>query len=99
MFLKVIKGNSVIYSYIILFFYITVTYGQMMAALCGRNMQLFRFASVVGIATGCGLNGPEIESRWGEIFRSGPEWLWGPPSLLYNGYLVITGGKAAGAWR
>jgi len=23
----------------------------------------------------------------------------GPPSLLYNAYRVITGGKAAGAWR
>jgi hypothetical protein len=24
---------------------------------------------------------------------------WGPPSLLYNGYRVFSGGKAAGAWR
>jgi hypothetical protein len=24
---------------------------------------------------------------------------WGPPSLLYNGYRVFTGGNAAGAWR
>jgi hypothetical protein len=24
---------------------------------------------------------------------------WGPPSLLYNGYRVFPGGKAAGAWR
>jgi len=24
---------------------------------------------------------------------------WGPPSLLYNGYQVFSGGKAAGAWR
>jgi len=23
----------------------------------------------------------------------------GPPSLLYNGYRVFPGGKAAGAWR
>ena len=23
---------------------------------------------------------------------------WGPPSLLYNGYRVFPGGKAAGAW-
>jgi hypothetical protein len=34
----------------------------------------------------------------GEIFRTRPDWLWGPPSLLYNGYLVFPGGKAAGAW-
>jgi len=24
---------------------------------------------------------------------------WGPPSLLYNGYRVLPGGKAAGGWR
>jgi len=49
--------------------------------------------SVVGIATGYGLDGPGIESRWGEIFRTCPDRPWGPPSLLYNGYLVIPGGK------
>ena len=27
-----------------------------------------------------------IESRWGgEIFRTRPDRLWGPPSLIYNG--------------
>ena len=50
--------------------------------------------SVVGIATGYGLEGPGIESRWGdEIFRTCPDWPWGPPSLLYNGYRVFPGGK------
>jgi hypothetical protein len=34
----------------------------------------------------------------GEIFRSRPDRPWGPPILLYNGYRVIPGGKAAGAW-
>jgi hypothetical protein len=34
----------------------------------------------------------------GEIFRTRPDRPWGPPSLLYNGYRVFTGGKAAGAW-
>jgi hypothetical protein len=34
----------------------------------------------------------------GEIFRSRPDQPWGPPSLLYNGYRVIPGGKAAEAW-
>jgi hypothetical protein len=38
------------------------------------------------------LDGPAIESRWGEIFRC-PDWPWGPPSLLYNGYRVFPGGK------
>jgi len=49
--------------------------------------------SVVGIATRYGLEGPEIESRWIEIFRTYPDRLRGPPSLLYNGYRVFPGGK------
>jgi hypothetical protein len=41
-----------------------------------------------------------VESRWGcEIFLTRPDRPWGPPSLLYNGYRVFPGGKAAGAWR
>ena len=35
----------------------------------------------------------------GEIFRTRPDRLWGPPSLLHNGYRDFPGGKAAGAWR
>jgi hypothetical protein len=35
----------------------------------------------------------------GEIFRTCPDRLWDPPSLLYNRYRVFLGGKAAGAWR
>ena len=43
--------------------------------------------SSVGIATGYGLDGPGIESRWrGEIFRTCPDRPWGPPRLLFNGY-------------
>jgi hypothetical protein len=34
----------------------------------------------------------------GEIFRTYPHRLRGPPSLLYNGYRVFPGVKAAGAW-
>jgi len=49
--------------------------------------------SAVGIATRYGLVGPGIESRWGEIFHTYPDWLWGLPSLLYNGYQVFPGGK------
>jgi hypothetical protein len=39
------------------------------------------------------LEGPGIESRWGKILRTYPDRLWGPPSLLYNGYRVFPGGK------
>jgi len=49
--------------------------------------------SSVGIATAYGLDGPGIESRWGEIFRTCPDRPWGPPSLLYNVYRVFPGGK------
>jgi len=55
--------------------------------------------SSVGIATHCGLDGPGIESRWGEIFHTRSDRLCGPPSLLYNGYRVFPGDKAAGACR
>ena len=30
----------------------------------------------------------------GEIFRTCPDWPWGPPSLLYNGYRVFPGIKS-----
>jgi hypothetical protein len=60
---------------------------------------MFRgLGSSVGIPTGYGLDGPGIESLWGEIFRKRPNRPWDPPSLLYNGYRVFPGGKAAGAW-
>ena len=50
--------------------------------------------SSVGIATGYGLDGPRIESRWGgEIFRMFPDRPWGSPSLLDNGYRIFPGGK------
>ena len=53
-----------------------------------------RPGSPVGIATAYGLDGPGIESRWGEIFRTSPDRPWGPPSLLYKEYRVFPGGKA-----
>jgi len=55
--------------------------------------------SEVGIATGYGLDGPGIESRWeSEIIRTRPDRPWGPPGILYNGYRVFPGGKVARAW-
>jgi len=51
-------------------------------------------SSVVGIATGYGLDGLGFESRWGgEIFRTCPDRPWGPHSLLYNGYRIFPEGK------
>ena len=60
-------------------------YGHITFHICGPG-------SIVGIATGYGLDGPGI-SRWGEIFRTCPDLPWGPPSLLCNGYWVFPGGK------
>jgi hypothetical protein len=54
--------------------------------------------SSVGIATDYGLEGPDIEFRCGEIFRTGSDRPWGPPSLLRKGYRVFPRGKAARAW-
>ena len=34
-----------------------------------------------------------------KIFCICPDGPWGPSSLLYNGYRVFPGGKAAGAWH
>ena len=62
---------------------------------CAKHLDDMKYwiNSVVGIATAYGLDGPGIESRWGEIFRTCPDRPWGPPSLLYNGYRVFPRGK------
>ena len=52
--------------------------------------------SVQRLATGWTVRGSN--SGVGEIFRTCPDRPWGLPSLLYNGYRVFLGGKAAGAW-
>jgi hypothetical protein len=60
------------------------------------NIHVRGRGSAVSIATAYGLVGPRIESRWearfSEIFRTRPDQPWGPPSLLYYGYRVFTGG-------
>jgi hypothetical protein len=49
--------------------------------------------SVVGIATGYGLDGPGSNPGRDEIFRTCPDRPWSPPSFLYYGYRVFPGGK------
>jgi hypothetical protein len=49
--------------------------------------------SSVGIVTGYGLGGLGVESRRGRDFLYCPDRLWGPPSLLYNGYRVFHEGS------
>jgi len=55
--------------------------------------------SSVGITTCYGLDGPGIESLWRRDFTHPSRPALDPPSLLYNGYRVFPGSKAAGAWR
>jgi hypothetical protein len=55
--------------------------------------------SSVGIATGYGLDGPGIESRWGRDFPNTSKQALGPtqsPIQWESG--LFPGGKAAGAW-
>ena len=47
--------------------------------------------SSVGIVTGYGLDGPGIEYRCGEFFRTCPDRPWGASSLLYNEYRSFPG--------
>jgi hypothetical protein len=72
--------------------YVTISHALLQAIATRRGRD-----NSVGIATGYGLDGPGIESRWGARF-SAPV-LWVPPSFLYDGYRVFPGGKAAGQWR
>jgi hypothetical protein len=62
-------------------------------ALLGAHHILRSRDSSVDIATRYGLEGPGIESRWGEIFRTDPDGLGGPPSLVFIGSGVLRGGK------
>jgi hypothetical protein len=54
---------------------------------------LFLHGSSVGIATElhAGRSGDRIPV--GATISARPDWPWGPPSLLYNGYRVFPGGK------
>ena len=58
---------------------------------------VFSWDSVVVTVTCYGLDSPGIKSGQEEIFRTHPDWPWGPPSLLYNGYwLPFPGVKQPG---
>ena len=64
--------------------------------------KLYKQILWVAIVTCYGMNGPEIESRCGRNFPHHFRMALGPtlsPIQWLNGYRVILGGKAAGAWR
>ena len=61
---------------------------KVLPAACGSG-------SSVSISTElrAGRSGDRIPVGGGEIFRTCSDRPWGPPSLLYSGYRVFTGGK------
>ena len=64
-------------------------------------MVRFSCVYVSSLAAGIAQSVERLATGWmarGKIFRSRTDRPWGPPSLLYNGYRVFPGGKAAGAW-
>jgi hypothetical protein len=63
--------------------------------MCYNTVHIGQYSSV-GIVTCYGLDGPGIESQWGEISRTHPDHPWGPPSLLHDGYRVLPGVKRPG---
>jgi hypothetical protein len=76
----------------------------------GRRNQKKRWSHILTfeVRTGIGQSLQWLATGWtvrgsnpgrGEILRTRPGRLWGPTNLLYNGYRVFLGGKAAGAWR
>jgi len=56
-------------------------------------IMIFGPGSSVGIANDYGLDGPGSNPCGDEIFHTCPDWPWGPPSLLYNGYWLFPGVK------
>jgi len=54
--------------------------------------------NIIDTATCYRLDVQGSNPRGGEI-STHPGRPWGPPSLLYNGYQIISGGKVAQAWH
>jgi hypothetical protein len=73
-------------------------YGQSVSQILRAYISTGSREGSFGIDTRYGLECPVIESGGGQIFRTYQDQIRGPPSLLYNGYLVFPGVKAAGAW-
>ena len=51
----------------------------------------------IWLATGWMVRG--LNPGGAEIFRTRPDQLWCPPSLLYSGYRVFPGVQSGGVWR
>jgi hypothetical protein len=75
---------------------------QLVSNLQNLDGSVSKDADCTGQCVYCSLSCPAVRGSnpfGGEIFRNRPDRPRGPRSLLYNGYRVFPGGKAAGAWR
>jgi hypothetical protein len=71
---------------------------ETVSVLFGKAENEIGWDSLVGTATRYGLDGPGIQSRWGQDFPHLSRPALGPTSHLHNGYRAFFGGKTAGAW-
>jgi len=86
------RGWQILWVSIIMFYIFSV-----IPFVFGKNSETWAWIaqSVQRLATYRTVRGSNPDE--GEIFRTHPDWPWGLPSLLYSGYRVVPGGKAAGA--
>jgi hypothetical protein len=77
-------------SFILCFFFCFCFLLNWSPSIISRHM--WGWDSPVDVSTRYGLDGPGIESRWGEIFRTRPDRSWGAPVLLNNGCRVCFSG-------
>ena len=84
-------------TYFMKFCFITMAFHAALISYSSRSYKKVRH--VVSIAIRHGLEGPVIESQWGQDLPHCQDRSWGPPNHLYNGYRVLSGSKSAGAWR
>jgi hypothetical protein len=69
--------------------------GETCGAYGREHSSIYGFGGV-GTASRYGLDGPVIESRWGDIFHPRPDRVCVPSGLLYNGYRVYFQGRGGG---
>jgi len=82
-------------SYIYIYIYIVCV----CVCVCEHNALSDRDNAIgIAIRYGLGRSGGRIPLG-GEIFLTRPYRTCSPPSLIYSGYRLFPGGKAAGAWR